>query len=93
MFKSMENSSCIDLFFTNHSKSFQSTTTIAPGLSDFHKLVIEVLKTTFSKVKSKAIYYRSYKHFDQETFRTRLRQNLEKSNSVHLNTLDAQKRK
>ena len=97
-FKSIENPSCIDLFLTNHSNSFQSTTTIASGLSDFHKLVVTVLKTTFSKAKPQVISYRSYKHFDQETFRTRLRQNLEKSKSVHytefesifLNTLDAQ---
>ena len=83
---------------SNHSNRFQSTTTIASGLSDFHKLVITVLKTAFSKAKPQVISYRSYKLLDQETFRTRLRKNLEKRKSVHyteferifLNTLYAQ---
>ena len=35
-FKNPENPSCIDLFLTNRQKSFQNTSTIETGISDFH---------------------------------------------------------
>ena len=41
--------SCIDLFLTNCSRSFQDTQVIETGLSDFHKMNITVLKMFFSK--------------------------------------------
>ena len=36
-FKSIDNPSCIDLFITNNPMSFQNTTVLGNGLSDFHK--------------------------------------------------------
>ena len=42
-FKSVENPSCIDLILTNSNMSFQNTTTVFAGISDFHKLVISTL--------------------------------------------------
>ena len=40
------------------------------GLSDFHKLVLSVSKTTFTKYKSKEIVYvyRNYKKFNENNF-------------------------
>ena len=55
-FKSVENPSCIDLFLTNTAASFQDTTTVTTGLSDFHKMVVAVMKTTFPKAQLKIIY-------------------------------------
>ena len=51
-FKSVEkeNPSPIDLIITNKHQSFQNTTSFSTGLSDFHKLVITSMKTTFPKV-------------------------------------------
>ena len=46
-FKNVSNPSCIDLLLTNSALSFQHTETVSTGLSDFHKLVLTVLKTTF----------------------------------------------
>ena len=82
-FKSIENPSCIDLFLTSHPKSFQGTTTISSGLSDCHKMVVTILKTTFSKAKPRIIYYRNYKNFDRNKFRNRLKLDLENSESTH----------
>ena len=48
-FKSLTNQSCIDLFITNSHNSFQNTTAISTGLSDFHRLIVTVLKTSFKK--------------------------------------------
>ena len=49
-------------------QTFQSTLTIATGLSDFHKLIVTVLKVKHEKVPSKVIHYRDYKTFDWSKF-------------------------
>ena len=41
--------SCIDLFTTNNPLSFQNTIAVSNGLSDFHKMVIAVIKMSFKK--------------------------------------------
>ena len=55
-FKSISNPSCIDLFLTNNALSFQNTKTVSTGLSDFHKLVLTVLKTSIVKNKPRERY-------------------------------------
>ena len=75
-FKSLENPSCIDLFLTNRPKCFLSTTTIETGISDFHKMVITVLKIFYKKQKPKVILFRSYKNFDHHRFKTDLNNEL-----------------
>ena len=67
-FKNINNPSCIDLFITNSCNSFQSTTTISTGLSDFHKMIATVLKTTFPKAKPKVILYRDFSKYDVSSF-------------------------
>ena len=41
-YKNQRNSSCIDLYLTNSLLSFQNTSSVFAGLSDFHKLVLMV---------------------------------------------------
>ena len=60
-FKKANNRSTIDLFLTNNFLAFQNTTAAFTGLYDCHKLVLTVLKTTFSKNKPKELFYRDYK--------------------------------
>ena len=67
-FKSEDNTSYIDLFITNSPNSFENTSAITTGLSDFHKMVTTVLKATFTKSKPKVITNRDFKLFNQETF-------------------------
>ena len=57
---------------TNCPRSFQNSCTIETGLSDFHKLVVTVMKTTYKKSQPKIINYRSYKYFNSESFREEL---------------------
>ena len=78
-FKNLDDPSCIDLFLTNSSPSFQHTTTVETGLSDFHKMAVTVMKTTFPKAQPKIIYYRDYKNFDLSAFRSELREELKKN--------------
>ena len=42
--------------------------TIFTGLSDFHKLILSVFKTTFTKFKPKEIVYRNYRKFNKNYF-------------------------
>ena len=60
-FKSLDNPSCIDLFITNSPKRFYGTTTLTTGLSDFHQLVVTIMRTTFPKSNPKVIKYRNFK--------------------------------
>ena len=59
-FKNIQNPSCIDLLLTNNSYAFQHTTTVCSGLSDSHKLVLTVLKTSIPKGNSRQFTYRDY---------------------------------
>ena len=52
---------------TNNSHSFQHTQAICSGLSDYHNMVVTVLKNTFRKSKPKEIFYRPYKNFDNSS--------------------------
>ena len=72
-FKNPDNPSCIDLFLTNSNLSFQNTITVSTGISDFHKMIVTVFKTTFNKVKPKEIVYRNYKTFNKIAFETDLK--------------------
>ena len=74
-YKNPDNPSCIDLFLTNRPRTFQCTTTIETGISDFHKLVVTVLKT-YQKQRPKIIYYRNYKNFENGNFRQGLKKEL-----------------
>ncbi len=51
----------------------QNTTTIETGLSDFHKMIVTVLKTTFQKQGPSIINYRCYKNFNLVSFKQDLR--------------------
>ena len=67
-FKSRVNPSCIDLILTNRYRSFQHTHAIETGLSDFHKMTLTVLKTSFKKKLPKIVSYRDYKKISNESF-------------------------
>ena len=70
------NPSCIDLFLTNRPKCFQSIMTIETGISDFHKIVITILKLFYKKEKLKIIDYKNYKTFNASLFKEELNKEL-----------------
>ena len=71
-FKNPEKPSCKDLILTNYPRIFQNSCTIETGLSEFHKVVVTVMKITYKKSQPKIIIYRSYKYFNNEDFRENL---------------------
>ena len=61
----MKNSkSIIDLILTNKPFHFQKTHFVETGLSDYH----EMIKACSSKLKTKVIFYRSCKKFNESDF-------------------------
>ena len=52
------------------------TLTIETGISDFHKMVIMVMKVFYKNEKPKIIQYRSYKNFDKQVFQIELNSEL-----------------
>ena len=58
----------IDLILTNNSNSFEKSGITETCLSDFPKLKSTFFKSHFSKLDPKAIYYKSYRNFDESKF-------------------------
>ena len=52
-FENPENLSCVGLLLTNKPMRFQTTTVIETRLSDFHKLIVAVMKMRFPKMKAR----------------------------------------
>ena len=71
-YKSPYNASCTDLFFSNPPQSFRNTITTETGISDFHKMVITILKVFYKKQKPRIIQYRGYKNFANQLFQREL---------------------
>ena len=63
----------------------QQTTTVETGLSDFCKMVVTVLKTTFPKQGPTVVTYRNYKNFKETAFRNDLREDLGRIEPSDLN--------
>ena len=72
-FKNANNPSCIDLILTNKPSFFQNTSVLETGISDFHKLTLTIMKSSFVKQEPKIFTYRNYKKFSNENFRNDFR--------------------
>ena len=83
-FKNPLNPSSIDLILTNRNLSFQHSQTIETGLSDYHSMVVTVLKSFFQKQSPVTIKYRDYKNMNKDDFSKDLQ---EKLNCIDNNNL------
>ena len=57
-YKNLDIPSCIDLILTDCLRSFQNSFVTETGLSDFHKMVVKVMKTTYRKLELRIVHYR-----------------------------------
>ena len=78
--KNPNNPFCIDLFLTNTIRSFKGTQVFETGLSDFHKLVVTVLKSIFPVTPQRVITYICYQSFSNDLFGDDLNSWLSKEN-------------
>ena len=90
-FKNPVRPSCRDLILTNKIKNFQPCVLLETGISDFHKMVVTVLKPYIKKKESRIIKYRNHTNFCNYSFRTQLLNELNKglitiSDLDHFNT-------
>ena len=69
-FKNPGTPSCNYLILTSGLWSFQNTGVFETGLSDFHKLTFTVLKQYYPKQNRKVVFYRKYKHFQDDLFKS-----------------------
>ena len=80
-YKNPDRPSCINLILTNCPRSFKNSCVIETGLSEFHKLVVTVMKTTYRKLEPRIVYYRDFKYIFNNSFKESLQkaisQNLE----------------
>ena len=53
---------------TNKPRCFQNTTVFETGLSDFHDLVLTLMKTHIPRIRPRIIRYPNYKKFDRKKF-------------------------
>ena len=74
-FKS-SNPGCIDLILTNRGRNFQQTTAIETGLSDFHKMVVTVLKAYLISKSQTLLITGTIKTFGQKHFDRSFKLNL-----------------
>ena len=68
-YKNPTNPSSVDLIITNKPRSVQNSCTFETGLSDFHKMILTILKSSFLKQKPRVLNYRNYKFFNNTLFR------------------------
>ena len=78
----------MDLYLTNSSLSFQNSSSVFTGLSDFHKLVLTAFKTIFVKFKPKELSYRDYKDFNHGCFEKDLECALSTSEKINYQEFD-----
>ena len=67
---------CIDLILTNRKSSFQHSNSFETGLSDCHHLIYSMFRMAYSKQKPVKYFYRNYKYFNLESFKSELNYNL-----------------
>ena len=66
----------IDHIITNIPKRFMKSMALETGISDHHKMIMTVFRSTFAKGKPKIFYYRCYKKFNLEKFQMELKEKL-----------------
>ena len=63
-----QDGTLIDVILTNRARRFLKSQDFEIGLSDYHKLVVSILRTSFKKLPRKIITYRDQKCFNQDQF-------------------------
>ena len=69
-FKNPDNPKTIDLMLTKSVRSFQNSCALETGLSEFHKMTVNALKSYLKKKQPKIISYGDFGKFSNNDFRT-----------------------
>ena len=83
-YKSIDSLAYIYMYLTNKTSSFQNRKAIEMGLSDFHLMILTVLKSGFVKRGPRIVVYRYYSKFDPISFQSDIKNNLAGDNKACL---------
>ena len=81
----MDTPTGIDHIITNIQKRFMKSTFLEIGITDHHKTIMTIFRSTFAKDKPKSFHNRCYKKFDLEQFQMELK---EKPGEISNNSFD-----
>ena len=70
-YKNPVKPTCIDLILTNCPRPFRNSCVIKTGLSDIHKIIVTVMKTSYRKIRPRLINCRNCKSFSNEGLENR----------------------
>ena len=87
-FKNPAKPTCIDLIITNKPGMFRNAKTYETGLSDFHKLVVSIMKLSSKKRPPRVIKCRDYKNFSNMHFKNSLNKNLANNTELDYNSFE-----
>ena len=85
-YKISENLSCIDLIITNSPRSFQGSYVVEAGLSDFHTMVVTIMKTAFQRFPTKVRTYKNCNKLYNQKFGETLVKTLSLTNTCNNDT-------
>ena len=68
-YKNPDKPTYIDLVLTKCPGSFQNSSVIETGLSDFHKMMVTIMKTSYRKSEPRVINYQDCNSFSNEGFK------------------------
>ena len=77
-YKNPDKPTCIDLILTNCPGYFHNSCVIETGLSDFHKMIVRLMKASYRKIEPTVINYQDYRSFSNERFRELLLETLKR---------------
>ena len=61
-------STSIDVIMTNKKRNFKNSCTVATGISDYHSVVLSMMRANYERLKPMKIQYCLYKNFDEDKF-------------------------
>ena len=74
--------SCIDLILTNRRYSFKNTCSFETRLSDHHRLIYSVMKTTYKSEEPKKLIFGDYSNFFSECFKDDFMSSIFQENTI-----------
>ena len=77
-----------NLLLTKFLNSFQNSSVVETDLSDVHRMIVTVMKTSFLSLQPKTRHYRDYRNYDNNIFRISLFNELSK---LHIEAMELNK--
>ena len=68
-YKSTDHPTLLDVILTNDSRSIKQTLNLSIGISDFHNYISAATRMFCPSNEPRMIYYRSFKKFDEESYK------------------------